>query len=155
MIKKKFYWFALGISVTLTACSTQQIINKEKIAAQTKAANDASLQGHMDKNADKICEVYSENAIILPPGGIRPIESKSAIKNYYMAGFNGGSVLGISTRDRKLDIIDDSNAYEIGHYTIHYKADTALHPIDITGTMLIIWKKTRDGKWKIKYDMWH
>lgn len=130
-------------------------MNKEKIFKETKAANDASLQGHLEKNVTKISQVYADDAILLPPGTTEPIRGKEAIIRYYMEGLKNGSSLAITTENIAYEVIDERHANEVGHYTILYRANGSDKDIEIKGTMLICWEKNAKNEWKIKFDMWH
>jgi ketosteroid isomerase-like protein len=139
----------------LTFFSTVSAQDKNKVFKQTKAANDASLQGHVERNVDKIIAVYTDDAIILPPGGVQPIQGIKAIRDYYTKGIEAGRVLSVTTENLSYELIDAGHAVEVGRYTMIYKASNAEKEAEIKGTMLIQWKKNKSGEWKIKLDMWH
>jgi ketosteroid isomerase-like protein len=145
----------LLITFLLTLVGTVSAQKADAIFKFTKAANDASLQGHIERNVDKICAVYADDAIILPPGGVEPIRGIKAIREYYAEGFKGGRVLNVSTENISFEVINAKNAVEVGRYTMIYKAANAEKEIEIKGTMLIQWEKNKRGEWKIKLDMWH
>lgn len=141
--------------VWATACGIAQTKPEAAtIAAATKAANDASLQGHIEKNVDKICAVYAADAIILPPGGA-PIRGIKNIREHYTAALRSGSSLKITTENIHYEVIDERHAQEVGSYSIVYRANDSDKSIEIKGFMLIAWEKDKDGTWKITLDMWH
>jgi ketosteroid isomerase-like protein len=127
----------------------------EKVFKLTKAANDSSLQGHIDRNVDRICAVYSEDAILLPPGGVEPIRGIESIKKYYLDGFKSGRILKAETENISYEVLRGGRAIEVGKYKLLYKAANDDKEIEIRGTMLIQWEKNKKGEWKIKLDMWH
>jgi ketosteroid isomerase-like protein len=143
------------VTFLLLVLGTVSAQNKAKIFQQTKAANDSSLQGHIEQNVDKICDVYADDAIVLPPNGVEPIRGAKAIRGYYLEGFKGGKVLKATTENISYEIIDSKHAVEVGRYVLVYKANNAEKEIEIKGTMLIQWGKNKKGEWKIKLDMWH
>jgi ketosteroid isomerase-like protein len=135
--------------------SAKQNPNKDEIYKLTKAANDASLQGHIEKNIDKITTVYTADAIVLPPGGEKPVVGIDSIKSYYKKGLEGvGRSTAITTENIRYDMADENNATELGKYVIKYKASDTSSITEFKGEMLIVWKKV-DGQWKIYLDMWH
>lgn len=135
--------------------SCDQENDKEQIYALTKAANDASLKGHLEKNAGKITAVYTNDAVILPPGGIKPVMGIDSIRSYYEKGFAGtGSIVVIKTENIRYDVVDENNATELGSYVIQYKDSGSSNIKEFKGEMLIVWKKV-NGEWKIYLDMWH
>jgi ketosteroid isomerase-like protein len=96
----------LIIWLMLTFFSTVSAQDKNKVFKQTKAANDASLQGHVERNVDKIIAVYTDDAIILPPGGVQPIQGIKAIRDYYTKGIEAGRVLSVTTENLSYELID-------------------------------------------------
>lgn len=145
----------LTTTVILSCNTSIQKPGKNEIFKQTKAANDASLQGHLEKNADKITAVYTDDAIVLPPGGKKPIIGIDSIKAYYKKGLEGtGQTTAITTENIRYDVADGNNATELGKYAIKYKASDTSAITEFKGEMLIVWKKI-DGQWKINLDMWH
>ncbi|MCW5922875.1 MAG: nuclear transport factor 2 family protein [Saprospiraceae bacterium] len=152
---KKTHYLILALS-TLFACQPPlSQPNKEEVFKLTKAANDASLQGHIEKNADKIIAVYTEDAVVLPPNGVKPIIGLDSIKRYYQNSLKGeGKSIEITTENLRFDVIDQNNATELGKYNIKYQASDTSAVTVFKGEMLIVWKK-QNGQWKIYLDMWH
>lgn len=157
MIIMKNVLVAFSFLLLLTSCSEQRThtVNKDEIFRQTKAVNDASLMGHVQKDAARITAAYAQDAIVFPPGGAEPVIGKAAIDSYYVRGVAGAdSVLGVSTSNIYFDVTDENNAVEAGRYTMSYKPAGADKAVEIKGTMLIVWIKI-GGLWKIQLDMWH
>jgi len=155
-MKYPYFSFVCALFFLFSACrETPALPDKQAIFQQTKAANDASLQGHIEKDAAKISRVYTDDAILLPPGGAAPIVGKSAIEAHYAKGVAApGNTLKIETENIHYEVIDEDNAQEVGRYSILFQADSTQKPIEIKGEMLIAWRRV-GGVWKIKLDMWH
>ncbi|MCK8479782.1 YybH family protein [Psychroserpens algicola] len=135
--------------------NSQVSSNSNEIFKLTKKANDFSLNGHINKDANQIISVYSENTILLPPGEKEPIKGLEAIKKFYLKGFEYGSSLKITTENISYTVINNSHANEVGKYYIVYQPENSNKQIELNGYMLITWKKNSKGEWKIEYDMWH
>jgi ketosteroid isomerase-like protein len=152
----KQFLIALAATVIFTACDNQKTKpNKAQIMKLTKAANDASLQGHIEKNSEKIAAVYTNDAIVLPPGGLKPIIGIDSIKAYYSKQMQGtGRSTDIQTSDIRYDVIDEFNTTQVGNYNIKYKNSDTSSVVEFKGEMLIVWKKI-NNQWKIYLDMWH
>jgi hypothetical protein len=150
----KKVWIGFVLIFHYQVSLNAQHVKKAEIFAQTKAANDLSLQGHIEKNASKITEVYTDDAMILPPGLPAPIRDKKEIFKYYVNGFSSGTSLRITTDTLRYDVIDENHAIEVGIYTILYETNGAKDLSEIKGTMLIFWERQK-GAWRIKADMWH
>lgn len=148
--------FVLLLSLSSWACSPiEQKGDTAAIFKQTKAANDASLQGHIEKDAKKIVAVYTDDAIVLPPGGVKPIVGIDSIRKYYQQSLAGpGRSVSIKTENIRFDVSSETDATELGRYVIDYQASDTSAVTPIKGEMLIVWKKV-DGQWKIYLDMWH
>lgn len=154
-MKQIVYVFLLSGLIFNKVTAQEKQMNKEKIFKETKTANDASLQGHLEKNVTKICQVYADDAILLPPGAPEPIQGKEGIIRYYTEGLKNGSSLAITTENIAYEVIDERHANEVGRYTILYRANGSDKGVEIKGTMLICWEKNVKNEWKIKFDMWH
>lgn len=141
--------------VVLLAAVAVGAQNKEEVFRSTKQANDSSLRGHIERNLDKIVEVYAEDAIILPPGGVEYLVGLKPIREYYLKGFESGKVLKAETENISFDVTGKNSAVEVGRYTLIYLAAGSDKPVEIKGTMLLTWEKNKKGQWKIKRDMWH
>lgn len=147
--------YLLSVLILLVATAAAFSQDKDAIFKLTKAANDASLQGHVERNVERIVAVYTDDATLLPPPGGEPIMGIRSIRDYYTKGMRGGRVLKVDTENISYEIVGTGHAIETGRYTLHYKADDAEKETVIKGQMLIVWKKNKNGEWKIKYDMWH
>ncbi len=145
----------LLVATIFISCNNNSTMNKDEIYKLTKAANDESLKGHIEKNVDKITAVYTNDAVVLPPGGVKPIVGIDSIKSYYKKGLEGiGRSTEIITETLRYDVANENNATELGKYIIKYKASDTAAITEFKGEMLIVWKKI-DGQWKIYLDMWH
>lgn len=152
---KKTISFIL-LAVLVISCATETArTSRDEIYKLTKQANDESLKGHLEKNADKITAVYHPDAIVLPPGGVAPLIGIDSIKTYYARSVQGsGKTLDITTENIRYDVSDENNAVELGKYVIRYQSSDTSTVTEFKGEMLIVWKKI-EGKWKIYLDMWH
>lgn len=150
-MKKKL--LIVMVMLMIGSCSTNP--NKEEVYNQTKEANDASLDGHIRKDVNAIVSVYTEDAVILPPGGLKPVYGIDSIKNYYTKSLMApGKTMEIGTETTLFDVIDNNNATQIGNYVIKHQASDSSVVTEFRGEMLIVWKRIQ-GEWKIYLDMWH
>ena len=144
----------LGICLATLGIFAQKGGSKEKLFQQTKAVNDASLQGHLEQNVDKICAAYAADALLLPPDSPEPISGAAAIKAYYTKGLQSGRLLKFSTENISYEVIDDRHTVEAGRYSLLFQPANAAQPIEVKGTMVIYWERQPNQTWKIKLDMW-
>ena len=140
--------------LTISACQKPSF-DKNEIMSLTKQVNDSSLEGHLHKNADEVVRAYTHDAVILPPGGVKPIAGIENIREYYEQSFAGpGRSVEISTETIRFDVASENDATQLGSYVIHYQPSDTSKAISISGEMLIVWKRV-DNEWKIYLDMWH
>lgn len=153
---KKNLFFLITALLLFSSCKqSQRPIDRDQITLLTKAANDASLSGHIEKDLEKIVGVYTEDAIVLPPGGVPSISGINAIREYYKKSLESpGKTLSITTEHIRYDVIDDKNVTELGSYVIRYQPSDTTSVLELKGEMLIVWKNI-GGNWKIYLDMWH
>jgi uncharacterized protein (TIGR02246 family) len=92
-------------------------------------------------------DMYTEDAILLPAGGLRT-EGREAIEAFWAKKFgSGGADVQLTTED--LVQLGDDLVYEIGRYTTTQK-DAA----PVSGQYLVLWKRV-DGKWKLHVDIFN
>ncbi|MDN5204313.1 DUF4440 domain-containing protein [Fulvivirgaceae bacterium BMA10] len=150
----KTIFMIMVLSTQLSMAQEPEDLAKS-VQKETKAVNDASLKGHLEKNIDKICAAYAADAILLPPGGIEPIMGIEQIRSFYLKSFKQGSVLEVSTKDISFELTAPGHANEIGSYFMIYQNTGSNDKVKIEGNMLIVWEQDEHGEWKIKWDMWH
>ena len=140
--------------ITFGACQKPGI-DKDEIMKLTKQVNDSSLDGHLHKNADEVIRAYTPDAVILPPGGVKPIIGIENIRKYYEWSFAGpGRSLNILTETIRFDVVSENDATQLGSYNIQFQPSDTSKVAMITGEMLIVWKRV-NNEWKIYLDMWH
>ncbi|HYF31568.1 MAG TPA: nuclear transport factor 2 family protein [Chitinophagaceae bacterium] len=151
-----YFFVALMMLFLLPACSERkQAPDKSEIYRLTKAANDQSLQGHIEENPEKVTAVYTNDAIVLPPGGAAPLIGIDSIRAYYQRGIAApGKTVAVTTDSLSFDVIDENNATQVGNYSLQYKSSDTAAAQEFKGQMLIVWKRV-NGEWKIYLDMWH
>lgn len=145
----------LALSATLLAqepaCSSspQAVKQAAAIAQQGYARWIAATQKH-DSQAD--ADLYTEDAVVLPPGQA-PVMGKGAILEFYKK-FNAdpATLVDEAFTPRALlacpDMIVDVSEFT-GHVDVPGKGLIAFH-----GKNMVVWRKDKDGAWKLQRDMW-
>ncbi len=123
-------------------------------AAPAIAQDKATIQSLSDKfaqafnagDAAAVAALYTEDAVILPPGG-EMMKGKSAIQAFWKGA---AEQLG----DGKLTTVDvkplgSEAAREIGTFSFRTKGS---QPQDITGKYVVLWEKV-GGDWKLATDI--
>ena len=126
------------------------------LAVPALAQDKATIQSLSDQfakafnagDAAAIAALYTEDAIILPPGG-EMMKGKSAIQAFWKGATEQ---LG----DGKLTTVDvkplgNEAAREFGTFTFRTKG---AQPQEITGKYVVVWEKV-GGDWKLATDIWN
>ncbi len=148
--------FALALTASAalaqdSPCSSspQAVKQAAAIAQQGYARWIAATQAR-DSQAD--ADLYTEDAVVLPPDQ-GPVVGKQAILKFYQ-DFNASPVrlLDETFTPRALlvcgSIIIDVSEFT-GHVDVPGKGTIAFH-----GKNMVVWKKDKDGAWKLQRDMW-
>jgi uncharacterized protein (TIGR02246 family) len=116
------------------------------IAAASRAFSDAYVRG----DTATIGDLYTENAVLLPPGG--RVEGREAIKAYFAPSPDRQNLSHAMTSseltvrsDIAVDVGTWSNSWRMGEGDAQEASET----------YLVVWEKGTDGQWRIRYDMWH
>jgi len=126
------------------------------ISAPAVAQDKATIQRLSDQfakafnagDAAAVAALYTEDAVILPPGG-EMAKGKSAIQAFWKGA---AEQLG----DGKLTTVDvkplgSEAAREIGTFTFRTKG---AQPQEITGKYVVVWEKV-GSDWKLATDIWN
>lgn len=104
-------------------------------------------------DAGRVAALYTEDALMLPPGG-DIVRGRSAIQDRYEDGFEEDRENG-HTRRITFELVDRTAAgdfrNEIGYYTI-VTTDRDGHVSRHRGKFLKVWRRDRDGVWRIRTD---
>jgi uncharacterized protein (TIGR02246 family) len=104
-------------------------------------------------DADRVAQVYADDALMLPPGG-EILRGRGAIRKQYADGFESDRERG-HTRRITFEMIDRVEAGDLrsdyGYYTIIGKSpDGREHRW--RGKFSKVWRRDNDGVWRIKSD---
>lgn len=116
--------------------------------ATIQSLNDKFAQAFNAGDAAAIAALYTEDAIVLPPGG-EMMKGRTAIQSFWKGA---AEQLG----DGKLTTVDvkplgNEAAREIGTFSFRTKGS---QPQDITGKFVVVWEKVGND-WKLATDIWN
>ncbi|MCG8467284.1 MAG: DUF4440 domain-containing protein [Gemmatimonadetes bacterium] len=95
------------------------------------------------------CEVYTEDARILPPGG-EIVQGKGQIAEFWSAALPALGVTSVSLETVVLEPIGEDSAREIGRFRLEGEDGLLDH-----GKFVVIWKQSTDGGWNWDWDIWN
>lgn len=131
----------LGIGQAF-AQSAEQAIEKQLDAFE--AAFDAG-------DGKALAELYTEDAVLLPPGAER-VEGRAKIAEFWQGAMDAG------LKDPSLEAVEvvefDDHAYEVGALSITAPGDDG-EPASVSGKYMVIWQRGDDGAWRLHRDIWN
>jgi uncharacterized protein (TIGR02246 family) len=102
---------------------------------------------------DRVAAVYTEDALMLPPGG-EIIKGRAAIREHYAAGFAEDRKRG-HTRRISFELVDRIVSGDVrndyGYYTAIGRSPSG-HESEFRGKFAKVWQRGRDGVWRIRSD---
>ena len=120
--------------------------------AQDKAAiqslNDRFVQAFNTGDAAAVAALYTEDAVILPPGA-EMMKGKSAIQAFWKGATEQLGDGKLTTADVKP--MGSETAREIGTFSFRTKGS---QPQEITGKYVVVWEKF-GSDWKLATDIWN
>lgn len=118
----------------------------EELAAASRAFSDA----YERNDVETIKSLYTEDALLLPPGTeVRGRENAGE----YFRWPAGRRQLAHAMKTSRLDVYGNV-AIDVGTWhSTSQRGDR--EPVASSGTYLVVWHRGADGRWRIQYDMWH
>lgn len=101
---------------------------------------------------ERLIEVYSPDAVILPPGG-PTIEGSETIRELFRQEFERfDTKIAFTTQEIE---IEGDMAFRRGRYVWRGTPRGSGQTIETTNKFLEVWKRQPDGSWRIAVDMWN
>ena len=114
--------------------------HRADLAAIRRAAPDWEV-AYNDKDADRVAALYTEDALLLPPGAAA-VNGRTAIREFFANDIATRWTM-ISVQPLTTEVAGDW-AWRAGTWSIE----------GVNGRFLEIWRRTDDG-WKIHRDIWN
>ena len=120
--------------------------DEARIAAASRAFSVAYVSGDLKT----LGELYTHDAVLLPPN--RDVLGRDAIREYFTSGPNRKQVAHAMVSIELL--VDGDTAIDMGTWnsTWQRKDEPAQ---SASGRYLVVWRRGKDGAWRMQYDMWH
>ena len=141
------------LTIVLTVSVAAQE-NQEALKVKFQKLSDAYAKAMIQGNDDAMLSFYANDAVSLPSYSPM-IRGKQLIKR----SMETMKLSGIKMTEYKLTTLEVSVsgdiACEMGRYEMSFKMKGVSNPVSDVGKYLTVYRKTSDGRWKIKYDMWN
>ena len=103
-------------------------------------------------SAEGVAELYSEDAIVLPPDA-KIVRGREAITKLFGGLFESMGLKSVQLETRDLQIAgDEETAYEVGEATLQLEKDGA--SATAVAKYVVVWIKI-DGAWRLHRDIWN
>lgn len=115
---------------------------------------DAYVAAVNARDAAKVSELYTENAVEMPPNQ-KPLKGRAAIRSHYEQMFKGG--LGVEFSNLMLQRLESRTEGDVGYETGQYSqrvAPKGAKPFDDTGNYAVILHRTQ-GQWRVAYAIYN
>jgi len=116
---------------------------KEGVAAWEAAFNAGDGKG--------VADLYTEDAVLLPPGGER-VHGRGKIATFWQGAIDSG-LEGANLE--AVEVVQSGDlAYEVGRLSITAPGDGG-EPTPVSGKYVVIWQRGDDGAWRLHRDIWN
>lgn len=149
-------YVVIGSLVVVAACSAGQ----EPAAEMNTAAETASIRatmakyvsGYETKDVENFVNVFTEDAVRMPPNG--PVIIGSAgIRDYYQDWFEKES-LDVTVSPTEIEVVGDW-AVAWGTYKATVTSTEGENPRQDEGKWINVFKKGADGTWRFHRNIWN
>jgi uncharacterized protein (TIGR02246 family) len=96
----------------------------------------------------RIAQLYSEDAILMPPGA-NMFKGRDGVEKYWSSAAH--TVMDTKLTAVEVRSTDQASAQEIGSFTARSRG---ARPREIGGKFVILWKKAGDD-WQVAVDIWN
>lgn len=102
-------------------------------------------------NAAAVAAYYTDNAALLPPNASR-IDGREGIQGAWQALIDA-DVRDVALNTQEVDVFGDV-ANEVGIITATIPSEDGGR-VQFTGKYVTVWKRGRDGTWRLHRDIWN
>lgn len=143
---------ALVTSVGTLAAPEQKSTAGRKADPVIVKVADAYVAATKARDAAKIAELYTEDALEMPPNQ-KPVQGRASIRQYYEQQFKGDTQFTDLQLQHLESRVSGDVAYDVGHYrqTITPKGGK---PIEDTGNFVVVLHQA-GGQWRVAYAIYN
>ena len=141
---------SLAVSVLFAALIAAPA-RADDVRAAIEAGNAKFMADYAAGDTKALALAYTEDAVMLPPDATR-VAGHAAIEALWKSWIDAG-MKNLTLKAIEVDSNGDL-AYEIGEFTLQVPVEGG-NPTTATGNYVVIWKRGKDGVWRMKIDTWN
>lgn len=144
----------LATTLLLAGCVTTDdgsMAEAERPSQSVATANQNFEDAFNAGDAAALADFYTEDAVVMPPGLAR-ITGHPAIRELWQNFFDAG-VTGMDLVSEELHFAGPY-AFDVGSFTLS-APDGKGGRLAVNGKYIVIWRKERDGDWRLYRDIWN
>jgi uncharacterized protein (TIGR02246 family) len=133
--------FGLAVLVAMPAMASEE--NIMSVLEEFEAAYNTG-------NAAGVAALYTEDAVVLPPGG-GFVEGREAIADLWQGAMDSGFYM-LDLQPNEIVVVGDT-AYETSTFVGKLRTDEG--DVAAHGKYVVVWKKNGGGDWRLHRDIWN
>jgi uncharacterized protein (TIGR02246 family) len=141
---------SLAVSVLFAALIAAPA-RADDVRAAIEAGNAKFMADYAAGDTKALALAYTEDAVMLPPDATR-VAGHAAIEALWKSWIDAG-MKNLTLKAIEVDSNGDL-AYEIGEFTLQVPVEGG-NPTTATGNYVVVWKRGKDGVWRMKIDTWN
>ena len=104
-----------------------------------------------DRDAASLANLYTEDAMLLPPGAVR-LDGRQAIERFWQGAIDAG-VSSLVLETVEMEVAGDTS-YEVGILSMDVPGENG-ELNTVSGKYIVIWKYGEDNEWRLHRDIWN
>jgi len=142
-IRLPAFAFILALAAAGNAAADARVDIEAALASFTEAFNGGDAAG--------VAALYTEDAVLLPPGGAR-VDGREPIQAFWQGAIDAG-LSALTLEAVEVEERGDL-AFEVGKFTLQAPGEGD-QKTTVFGKYIVVWKKGDDGAWRLYRDIWN
>ena len=104
-----------------------------------------------DGDAASVAKLYTEDAVLLPPGAVR-LDGRQAIEQFWQGAMDAG-ITNLVLETVEMEVVGETS-YEVGVLSLDVPGENG-DLNTVSGKYIVIWQYGEDGEWRLHRDIWN
>lgn len=137
---------SVAVLTSASACSSSRTQ-----APRIPPSGESFMAAFNDRDAASVADLYTEDAILLPPDAVR-LDGRQAIGRFWQGAIDAG-ISNLVLETVEVEITGDTS-YEVGVLSLDVPGENG-DLNTVSGKYIVIWKYGKDGEWRLHRDIWN